>query len=73
VDIVTSNKALAKRDATDRKRIHFYEMLGLTVSHNTDHMKKQEYRKAYDAVVVYGDLGSFQGDMLREIMLGKVI
>ena len=33
VDIVTSQKDLAKRDATDENNVNIYDALGITVSH----------------------------------------
>lgn len=66
VDVLTSNKVLAKRDAEDQKLVSFYKRLHLTVAHNTKKQEKLEYNKCYDADIVFGDISSFQRDFLSK-------
>uniref|UniRef100_A0A914I0Y8 RNA exonuclease 4 n=1 Tax=Globodera rostochiensis TaxID=31243 RepID=A0A914I0Y8_GLORO len=61
VDVVTSSDALARRDAKDLKT--FYGMFGLTVDHCTGDFSSR-YKKCYAADILYGDIGSFQCDIL---------
>ena len=62
VDIVTSSSVLATRDAVDQKP--FYDIFNVTVSHCC-HEELSKRRKAYEADVIYGDVGSFQRDILE--------
>uniref|UniRef100_A0A183BLQ6 Chloroplast protein-transporting ATPase n=1 Tax=Globodera pallida TaxID=36090 RepID=A0A183BLQ6_GLOPA len=61
IDVVTSSDALARRDAESLKT--FYGMFGLTVDHCTGGLSPH-YKKCYAADILYGDIGSFQGDIL---------
>lgn len=72
VDIVTSSPILARRDAEDKRFNAFFKMLGLTVAHNVDEEQFVRYRHCYEANVLYGYLGSFQGDWLRQKFKGHV-
>ena len=62
VDIVTSSSVLATRDAAEQKPL--YDMFGITVSHCC-HEEPSKRCRAYEADVVYGDVGSFQRDVLE--------
>jgi hypothetical protein len=74
VDILTSSSILAERDALFYKK--FYESFNLNVSYNSNHNdesqtkddlisnKKKNYL-CYEADIVYGDILSFSGDLLR--------
>ena len=62
VDIVTSSSVLATRDAVDLKPL--YDMFNVAVSHCC-HEELSKRRKAYEADVIYGDVGSFQRDILE--------
>uniref|UniRef100_A0A183CL64 Chloroplast protein-transporting ATPase n=1 Tax=Globodera pallida TaxID=36090 RepID=A0A183CL64_GLOPA len=61
IDVVTSSDALARRDAESLKT--FYGMFGLTVDHCTGGLSPH-YKKCYAADILYGDISSFQGDIL---------
>ena len=66
VDVVTSSGTLAIRDAQNPLYQNFFNLLGLSVSHNVS--DATSYDKAcYQAEVVYGDVRHFIGDVLREI------
>ena len=62
VDIVTSSSVLATRDAVDQKAL--YDIFNITVTHCC-HEELSSRRKAYEADVIYGDIGSFQRDTLE--------
>ena len=62
VDIVTSSSVLATRDATNLKPL--YALFNISVSHCC-HEELLMRTKAYEADVVYGDIGSFQRDILE--------
>jgi preprotein translocase subunit SecA len=66
VDIVTSSKELAKRDAISKAK--FFEIFGLSSGHNC--ADKDSYAKGikecYKQNIVYGDASSFQFDLLRD-------
>ena len=70
VDIVTSQKDLAKRDANDEKNKKIYEILGITVSHcisdDDDDNKDNNKKNCYDKNVIYGDTHNFQADFLYD-------
>uniref|UniRef100_A0A183CA19 Chloroplast protein-transporting ATPase n=1 Tax=Globodera pallida TaxID=36090 RepID=A0A183CA19_GLOPA len=68
IDVVTSSDALARRDAESLKT--FYGMFGLTVDHCTGGLSAH-YKKCYAADILYGDIGSFQGDILRHEFQSK--
>ncbi|KAI3408204.1 hypothetical protein GPALN_012050 [Globodera pallida] len=70
IDVVTSSDALARRDAESLKT--FYGMFGLTVDHCTGGLSAH-YKKCYAADILYGDIGSFQGDILRHEFQSKNI
>ena len=63
VDIITSSPVLAKRDADENQKI--YELFGATVSHNCSE-DKEERQKAYMSSIVYGEIGTFQRDILLD-------
>ena len=62
VDIVTSSSVLATRDAVRQRPL--YDLFNVTVSHCC-HEEISKRRKAYEADVIYGDIGSFQRDILE--------
>jgi len=66
VDIITSSKTLAERDANKFKI--FYNLLGLT-----DDNCKQYEEAPYKADIIYGTFLDFEGDLLDEISSGKKI
>lgn len=66
VDIITSSKTLAERDANKFK--NFYNLLGLT-----DDNCKQYEEAPYKADIIYGTFLDFEGDLLDEISSGKKI
>ncbi|KAI3418396.1 hypothetical protein GPALN_009719 [Globodera pallida] len=61
IDVLTSSKALARRDAKDLKT--FFGMFALTVDDCTGGLSPR-YKGCYAADILYGDIGSFQGDIL---------
>ncbi|CAF0863380.1 unnamed protein product [Brachionus calyciflorus] len=62
IDVVTSNRDLAEDG--EKKCSKFFELIGLTSSHNCHN--EQDYRvRAYKCNIVYGDVASFQGDILE--------
>ena len=72
IDILTSSKILAKRDALLFK--DFYASFNLTVDNTSDHNDEVmennsifslEPYECYNANIVYGDALSFEGDFLR--------
>lgn len=71
VDIVTSSSVLAKRDAIEKNR--FFQMFGLSAGHNCDQNQSnmQGFRSCYAKDIVYGDISSFQYDLLRHNHLQK--
>ena len=70
VDVITSSSILAKRDAEDPEKQCLFNMLGLTVSHNTDKKRGGGVKECYLADIVYGDVSSFQYDLI-DIELNK--
>lgn len=69
VDIITSNPILAS-DCIKSKRI-FYEILGLSVdANNLNEKYTTGERKCYKADIVYGSIGNFQFDYLKDSFLG---
>ena len=65
VDVITSSTVLAERDATDTKNVAVYQLFGVSVSHNgSDDMKVRT--EAYKCDIVYGEIGSFQRDLLLQ-------
>ena len=64
-DIMTSSSVLAARDAKENKRL--YELFGLSVSDNNDNdVYYRGAKSCYKNDVVYGDIGNFQFDALRD-------
>ena len=70
VDIVTSSSVLATRDADRQKPL--YELFGITVSHCC-HDSTDKRQKAYHSSVMYGDIGSFQRDILETDFYDRAI
>jgi preprotein translocase subunit SecA len=70
VDIVTSSSVLATRDATEQKDL--YDLFNITVSHCC-HEDRTKCCQAYECDVVYGDIGSFQRDILLTDFYGYMI
>lgn len=62
VDVVTSSPELARPQAEQQKC--FFEQFGLTASHNGKDMR--DIKERYQADIVYGAAGDFQGDILRD-------
>ncbi|KAL3081833.1 hypothetical protein niasHS_012775 [Heterodera schachtii] len=62
VDVVTCSEGLARRDA--QLLAEFYGIFGLSVDDCTD-KGSLDKAKCYGADILYGDIGSFQGDILR--------
>ena len=67
VDVVTSSSILAIRDQ-ELKRGYF-DLLGLSSSNNIGNSGNEE-KECYKSKIVYGDAGSFQGDILRHEFKG---
>lgn len=63
VDIVTTSEVLAARDAEKSRK--FYELFGLSVSHNTGELTYSGSKACYQKDIVYGTPLYFQGDILR--------
>ena len=61
VDIVTSSSVLAKRDAAEQSEL--FSLFGLTVGENSGPSSETK-RIQYEKHIVYGDVGSFVGDIL---------
>ena len=70
VDIVTSSSVLATRDAEKQKPL--YELFGITVSYCC-HDSTDKRQKAYHSSVIYGDIGSFQRDILETNFYDRAI
>ena len=60
VDIISSNQALAERDANQRENLIFYEKLKI----NVGALKGEDTN--YDLDIIYGDSSSFSADILRQ-------
>lgn len=71
VNIITSSKVLAVRDAQHYKDV--YSFCGISVGHNCS--EDIEERKAIysNCQVIYGELGNFQRDFLLDQIYGKNI
>ena len=67
VDIVTSSSVLAKRDCEENREL--YSSFNLSTGHNCYSMngKKDWYKNN----IVYGNIGSFEGDYLTHYFKGK--
>ncbi|XP_058825669.1 uncharacterized protein LOC131685754 [Topomyia yanbarensis] len=69
VDVVTSNPVLASEGVRDRQL--FYKLLTLrAATNNADENYTRGKRTCYMADIVYGSIGSFQFDYLRDSFLG---
>ena len=60
VDIISSNQALAERDATQKENLLFYEKLDIKVGA----LKNEE--TDYDLDIIYGDSTNFSADILKQ-------
>jgi|GEM_PF-2411674 len=63
VDIITSSSELAQPQS--EQQVEFFELFGLTVSHNGQN-SSVGIKTRYQANIVYGAVGDFQGDVLRD-------
>ena len=63
VDIISSSPILAERDSKDKKKIEFFECLGLKVSYSSNNNDKFRYKKH----ILYGDVLTNEGDILRDV------
>jgi hypothetical protein len=80
VDIITSSSVLAEANATEMK--WFFDMFGIVVTNNCDAECSEDENKRrlrYNSDVIYGDLSSFQRDILlsnffseRKITNGRI-
>lgn len=64
VDIITSSKVLAERDATDKNNLEVFNVFGIVVDHNCYEdidTRREVYEKSQ---VIYGILSNFQRDYL---------
>jgi preprotein translocase subunit SecA len=64
VDIITSSQVLATRDAGEWES--FYNIFGLSCSHNIEQAKNKGAKECYKANIVYGDSLHFQSDLIRD-------
>jgi len=72
INVITSSSVLAKRDAELNKEL--FGFFGINVSNNCDEVAQtnmEERQKRYVAQVVYGDVGSFQRDILLTKFMGQ--
>ena len=83
VDIITSSSVLAERDSLLYK--DFYNSFNLNVSYNSNHIQESKEHNnfdniknifndnylCYDADIIYGDILSFAGDILRTDFMKK--
>ena len=70
VDIVTSSSVLATRDATNQKPL--FDLFKISVAHCC-HEDIKKRHQAYEADVIYGDIGSFQRDVLETYFYDREI
>ena len=70
VDIVSSSSVLATRDAKEQKEL--YSLFKISVSHCC-HQELTRRQKAYQADVIYGDVSSFQRDILETNFYDKSV
>ena len=68
VDVITSSPVLAERDATENQE--YFELFGVSVSHNCSE-DIQKRAEAYKKDIVYGEIGSFQRDILLQQFYNK--
>lgn len=73
VDIVTSSKTLAERDANKPEHKRVFELFGIAVGHNCSENDSTRRNVYSSCSVIYGDLGSFQRDYLFENFYNKNI
>ncbi len=70
VDVVTSSPILAVRDVEEWEEV--FQYFGVTVTHNTDLNRAEDAdmdvvkTECYKKQVVYGTVGNFAGDILRQ-------
>ena len=64
VDVITSSPVLAKRDANEWHE--YYSLFGLTVACNGELSTIDERRDCYKQNIVYGTVGDFAADVLRQ-------
>lgn len=74
VDIITSNDVLAEEGV--RSKLNFYSLFGISVAtnnneHSTRTKQTEGARACYTADVVYGSIGNFQFDYLKDSFLGQ--
>ncbi|MDR3291723.1 MAG: hypothetical protein LBT10_06205, partial [Methanobrevibacter sp.] len=69
VDVITSNPVLASDGIKDKQL--FYDLLSLSATtNNLDENYKSGERECYKADIVYGSIGNFQFDYLKDSFLG---
>jgi hypothetical protein len=69
VDVITSNPVLASDGIKDKK--DFYSILNLSATtNNLDENYKSGERECYKTDIVYGTIGNFQFDYLKDSFLG---
>ncbi|KAI1711433.1 secA DEAD-like domain-containing protein [Ditylenchus destructor] len=61
VEVISTSEVLARRDVKERKP--FYNGFGIKVADNSD--------ECYDAEIVYGEIGAFEGDLLKHWFLNQ--
>lgn len=74
VDVVTSSSVLAKRDAKEMGKL--FGLFNLGVANNCDdecRKNEDERKKRYGNHIVYGDVGSFQADILLDRFFDKEV
>jgi len=64
IDIFTSAEPLAIRDTEEKA--NFFELFGLSVTHNCDPSDSPSHQECYSKDVVYGNISNFQFDNLRD-------
>lgn len=73
VDIITSSKVLAERDATNFEFKKVFQLFNFTVGHNCNE-NESERKIAYSSCnVIYGDLANFQRDFLLDTFYNRNI
>ena len=70
VDIITSSSVLATRDAEVQN--YLYSLFDISVSHCC-HQELAKRRQAYGSDVIYGDIASFQRDILETNFYGRMV
>ncbi len=69
VDVVTSSSVLAERDA--REHADLYDKFCVRAGHNNSDAVADRQAAYSDCHVVYGDVASFQRDLLRDGFYGE--